>query len=113
MKMPLHMMTIVLSAFLFSADAYADTPPAAASQSAGSPTIPQACKSELESYCQNITPGGGRLLVCLQPHFEELSSGCAAVVEKILTARMVAPAPTDASGAAPTPPAQSPAPAAK
>ena len=39
-------------------------------------TVLQGCKSELQSHCQTVTPGGGRLLACLYAHGEKLSGRC-------------------------------------
>ncbi len=34
------------------------------------------CKKELESYCNNVTPGEGRLLACLYAHMDKLTTKC-------------------------------------
>ena len=39
-------------------------------------TITEGCKVELEKYCGNVTPGGGRVLACLYAHNDKLSSKC-------------------------------------
>jgi hypothetical protein len=36
----------------------------------------QACAKDIEKFCANVTPGGGRLMKCLKPHLEELSPAC-------------------------------------
>ena len=36
----------------------------------------EGCKSELESWCQTVTPGEGRLLACLYAHEDQLSGQC-------------------------------------
>jgi hypothetical protein len=36
----------------------------------------QACTPDIEKFCPDVTPGGGRLIRCLAPHFEELSPAC-------------------------------------
>ena len=36
----------------------------------------EGCKSELESWCQSVTPGEGRLLACLYAHEDQLSGQC-------------------------------------
>ena len=36
----------------------------------------EGCKSELESWCQSVTPGEGRLLACLFAHEDQLSGKC-------------------------------------
>ncbi len=39
-------------------------------------TVQKGCKTELESYCKNVTPGEGRLLACLYAYGDKLSSSC-------------------------------------
>jgi Cysteine rich repeat len=53
----------------------------------------EGCKSELESWCQSVTPGEGRLLACLYAHEDQLSGQCeyalydaAARLERIINA---------------------------
>jgi hypothetical protein len=36
----------------------------------------EGCKTELESWCQTVTPGEGRLLACLYAHEDQLSGQC-------------------------------------
>jgi len=37
----------------------------------------QACRTDFDKLCSNVTPGGGRVLACLQSHAGQLSSSCA------------------------------------
>ncbi len=39
--------------------------------------IMQACRGDYDRLCDNVTPGGGRILACLQSHAGQLSSSCA------------------------------------
>ena len=39
-------------------------------------SVMDGCKKELESYCQAVTPGQGRLLACLYAHNDKLSGQC-------------------------------------
>ncbi len=41
-----------------------------------------ACKSDIEKWCKNVSPGGGRILKCLEEHQAELSSECKTHVGK-------------------------------
>jgi hypothetical protein len=36
----------------------------------------EGCKTELETWCQTVTPGEGRLLACLYAHEDQLSGQC-------------------------------------
>lgn len=44
---------------------------------------PGPCAEDLKEYCSGITPGGGRLIQCLNEHSEELSSSCENWIERI------------------------------
>lgn len=35
-----------------------------------------ACSGDLEKFCRDIQPGGGRILKCLKEHVQELSPAC-------------------------------------
>jgi hypothetical protein len=37
-----------------------------------------ACKADYEKYCANTTPGGGRIIACLDK--QQLSEGCRKVI---------------------------------
>ena len=38
--------------------------------------VENACQTELETYCQTVTPGQGRGIACLYAHNEKLSTQC-------------------------------------
>ena len=38
--------------------------------------VVDACKSDLEQYCSQVTPGNGRLLHCVAAHQDKLSGQC-------------------------------------
>jgi hypothetical protein len=39
-------------------------------------TMANGCKSELENYCKDVTPGEGRVLACLYAHNDKISAKC-------------------------------------
>lgn len=39
-------------------------------------TVATGCKKELAAYCQDVTPGDGRILACLYAHVDKLSGQC-------------------------------------
>ncbi len=36
----------------------------------------QACGQDIGKFCQDVKPGGGRLIKCLSPHFDKLAPAC-------------------------------------
>jgi len=42
----------------------------------------QACTGDMEKFCKDVQPGGGRILKCLREHTQELSSACRQEIEK-------------------------------
>jgi hypothetical protein len=38
--------------------------------------VAKGCKTELETYCKDVTPGEGRLLACLYAYEDKLSNRC-------------------------------------
>ena len=39
-------------------------------------TVADGCKTELETYCKNVTPGESRILACLFAYQDKLSGKC-------------------------------------
>ena len=39
-------------------------------------TVQNGCKTELETYCKDVTPGEGRILACLYAREDKLSGKC-------------------------------------
>lgn len=42
----------------------------------------QACSEDVQKFCSDVAPGGGRIMMCLQKNSDSLSSGCQTVVSK-------------------------------
>ena len=42
----------------------------------------QACTGDMEKFCKDVQPGGGRILRCLRGHTQELSSACRKIAER-------------------------------
>lgn len=40
-----------------------------------------ACKADFEKYCQGTTPGGGRIVACLNKQRAQISGACRKVVD--------------------------------
>jgi hypothetical protein len=43
-----------------------------------------ACKADYDKYCSGVTPGGGRIIACLNKQRDALSDSC----KKVLDAQM-------------------------
>jgi hypothetical protein len=41
------------------------------------------CADDIEKYCKDIKPGGGRLLSCLKAHEKELSASCCGKIDEL------------------------------
>jgi hypothetical protein len=45
-----------------------------------------ACRADLDKFCKDVAPGGGRILACLHSHLSELSPECREHVEAMKAA---------------------------
>ncbi len=36
----------------------------------------EACRSDVQTFCQGVQPGGGRIKDCLQDHYKQISDAC-------------------------------------
>ena len=50
--------------------------PMASAQQSLVETVARGCESELKNYCQDVTPGEGRILSCLYAYGDKLSGQC-------------------------------------
>lgn len=66
-RAPLCLLTVII--FLFTSI------PALAGENLVQSVV-EGCKQELETYCQDVTPGQGRMLACLYAHGDKLSGQC-------------------------------------
>ncbi len=48
----------------------------AAAQKSLVKTVADGCKSEIQTYCKDVTPGEGRILACLYAREDKLSGKC-------------------------------------
>jgi len=56
--------------------------------------VMQACRTDFDRLCSDVTPGGGRILACLQSHAGQLTSPCAQALPRAQALR-------DSAGGAP------------
>jgi len=56
-------LVLLLSGFAFAANEIAST-------------VTEGCKQEIDTYCQKVTPGNGRVLACLYAYGDKLSNRC-------------------------------------
>ncbi len=50
-------------------------------------TVFKACGNDLRKHCSKVSPGGGRMLTCLQQQGEQLSATCQAELPKLTQCR--------------------------
>jgi len=70
--MTLAAMTLVVTGF------EAQSQPVPPAMRAPAQAVMNACRSDYERLCATVSPGGGRILACLQRNAAALSTGCRA-----------------------------------
>jgi Cysteine rich repeat len=84
MKTIFYVASIAFAASFLSANVYADAYSSSAPLS-GSTPFDKVCANELQTFCQNVQPGDGRLIQCLQAHPQELSDNCSTALQGIVS----------------------------
>ena len=51
---------------------------------AGFKKLETACGEDLKKYCSTVTPGDGRIMLCMQAHEDKISDGCASVLDEVV-----------------------------
>ena len=42
------------------------------------------CGDDLKKYCSTVTPGEGRIVLCMQAHEDKISVGCASALDEVV-----------------------------
>lgn len=50
-------------------------------------SLMRVCRADYDRLCSDATPGGGRILACLQSHAAQLSIACAQAIPRAQTLR--------------------------
>ena len=77
MKSILIAALLLMSAAAVKADENAAAAPKAEAPAAA-PAKADPCKADIEKFCKDVTPGGGRIMACLKAYEDKLSEGCKA-----------------------------------
>jgi Golgi apparatus protein 1 len=51
---------------------------------AGFKKLEASCGEDFKKYCSTVTPGEGRILLCMQAHEDKISDGCASVLDEVV-----------------------------
>ena len=51
---------------------------------AGFKKLETSCGEEFKKYCSTVTPGEGRILLCMQAHEDKISDGCGSVLDEVV-----------------------------
>ena len=60
----------------------AQSPPAQMPSQEAVAAARAACETDIQKLCAGVQPGGGRILVCLKQHKDQVSDGCKQAVIK-------------------------------
>lgn len=75
--------SVLAAAFIFSTASFAQSDiakQAIAKAEAAVTKIRKACAEDIKSFCAKVTPGEGRLALCMLAHEDQVSDGCFATV---------------------------------
>lgn len=61
---------------MFSPDVQAQTADLQARLTAAIGKIEAACRDDINKFCSQVTPGEGRLILCMQAHEDKISGAC-------------------------------------
>ena len=65
----------------------AATPPGGAELKAARKAMRQACLEDIRALCAGSEPGGGKVLMCLRSHRNQVSEGCKAATQHLREVR--------------------------
>ena len=51
---------------------------------AGFKKLEASCGEDFKKYCSTVTPGEGRIMLCMQAHEDKISDGCASVLDEVV-----------------------------
>jgi hypothetical protein len=51
---------------------------------AGFKKLETSCGDDLKKYCSTVTPGEGRIVLCMQAHEDKISVGCASALDEVV-----------------------------
>ena len=51
---------------------------------AGFKKLETSCGEDFKKYCSTVTPGEGRIMLCMQAHEDKISDGCGAVLDEVV-----------------------------
>jgi cysteine rich repeat protein len=69
-----------------------DAPPAGARE---------ACKPDMQKFCADVKPGGGRIIACLRDHKDQLSQACSDAMASAAKSHRPPATGSDSSGQVP------------